>query len=364
MRAAHEAQVMPPISSSTGVFMAGGRGRPAASATGHLVTRFLHGGADGGLVDRRLAGDGQAAAGEVDVDGGDAGDLRDLLGHGVDAVAAGHADDGVGGAAHGVLSRKWDNGRERRSGTEVGSGSSGTDEAGDGLGGLADLLVGLGASGPRRLDDAVAEVLLEQPQRDGLQCLGHRRDLGEDVDAVLLVLDHPLQAAGLALDAAQPLEVLVLAVDVAVLMVGRLREVGALLDGLHVVPLCRRRGPAAREELYPPRVYASDPGSVSAEHSRSTVERSRSAVERSCSASSRADASWSWRSTIVSAEAREWPSSSSPRNRAASPSWWREYRRWPPGERCGCRTPEVSRLRRNAAWTPSRSAAWLMVSAG
>src|SRR3954447_8693482 len=118
MRAAHEAQVMPPISSSTGVFMAGGRGRPAASATGHLVTRFLHGGADGGLVDRRLAGDGQAAAGEVDVDGGDAGDLRDLLGHGVDAVAAGHADDGVGGAAHGVLSRKWDNGRERRSGAD------------------------------------------------------------------------------------------------------------------------------------------------------------------------------------------------------------------------------------------------------
>src|SRR3954469_102757 len=261
-------------------------------------------------------------------------------------------------------------GSSRGSGTTVaermvGSGPSGTDEAGDGLGGLADLLVGLGASGPRRLDDAVAEVLLEQPQRDGLECLGHRRDLGEDVDAVLLVLDHPLEAAGLALDAAQPLQVLVLAVDVAVLVVGRVREVGALLDGLHVVPLCRRREAATREELYPPRVYASDPGSGSvAERSRSTVERSRSAVDRSRSASSRADASWSWRPTIVSAEAREWPSSSSPRNRAASPSWGAGCRRWAPGERCGCRTPEVSRLRRNAAWTPSRSAAWLMVSAG
>src|SRR5688500_6640462 len=62
----------------------------------------------------------------------------------------------------------------------------------------------------------MAHVLLEQAQCDRLECLRHRGDLGEDVDAVLLVLDHALQAAGLALDAAQPLEVVVLAVDVAV----------------------------------------------------------------------------------------------------------------------------------------------------
>src|SRR5215218_6726372 len=100
----------------------------------------------------------------------------------------------------------------------LGSGGSGADEAGDGLGGLADLLVGLAAAGLGRLDDAVAQVFLEQAQRDRLQGLRHGRDLGEDVDAVLLVLDHPLQAAGLALDPAQALEVVVLAVDVAVLV--------------------------------------------------------------------------------------------------------------------------------------------------
>ena len=73
----------------------------------------------------------------------------------------------------------------------------------------------------RGVDDAVAHVLLEQAEGDRLQRLRHRRDLGEDVDAVLLLLDHPLQAAGLALDAAQPLEVVVLAVDVAVLVLVR-----------------------------------------------------------------------------------------------------------------------------------------------
>src|SRR3954471_10183518 len=148
----------------------------------------------------------------------------------------------------GVLSRKWDNLRERM----VRRGPSGTDEAGDGLGGLADLLVGLAAAGLRRLDDAVTEVLFQETQRDRLEGLRHRRDLREDVDAVLLVLDHPLEAAGLALDPAQPLEVLVLAVDVAVLVVGRLREVGALLDGLHVVPLCRRRGTRGARGTIPP----------------------------------------------------------------------------------------------------------------
>ena len=69
------------------------------------------------------------------------------------------------------------------------------------------------ASGPplaRGVDDAVRQVLVEQPERHRLQRLGHRGDLGEDVDAVLLLLDHPLQAADLALDAAQALEVVVL----------------------------------------------------------------------------------------------------------------------------------------------------------
>jgi hypothetical protein len=41
---------------------------------------------------------------------------------------------------------------------------SGPDEAGDRLGGLADLLVGLAAAGLSGLDDAVRQVLLDQAE--------------------------------------------------------------------------------------------------------------------------------------------------------------------------------------------------------
>ena len=41
----------------------------------------------------------------------------------------------------------------------------------------------------------------------GLQRLGRRRHLSEDVDALCILLDHPLQSPDLPLDAAQPLEV-------------------------------------------------------------------------------------------------------------------------------------------------------------
>src|SRR4051812_17445197 len=71
------------------------------SAAGQLVAGLFHGGPHGGLVDRGVAGHGERTAGQVDVHTGDVRYLADLLGHRVDAVAAGHADDGVGGGGHG-----------------------------------------------------------------------------------------------------------------------------------------------------------------------------------------------------------------------------------------------------------------------
>jgi hypothetical protein len=62
----------------------------------------------------------------------------------------------------------------------------------------------------------MCEVVVQQSECDGLQCPRHGRDLGEDVDAVLLVLDHPLQAAGLAFDPLQPAQVGLFVADVTV----------------------------------------------------------------------------------------------------------------------------------------------------
>ena len=53
-------------------------------------------------------------------------------------------------------------------------------------------------------------------------------DLGEYVDAVDVLFDHPLQAPDLALDPAQPLQVLVLLLGVPVAAVGRRGLVGRL----------------------------------------------------------------------------------------------------------------------------------------
>src|SRR5918994_2907091 len=89
-------------------------------------------------------------------------------------------------------------------------------EARDRGAGLGELLIGDVAPVCRRLRDAVPQVLLEQAQRHGLERLRGGGDLGEHVDAVLVVLDHLRNAADLALDAAHPLEVGVLVLGVPV----------------------------------------------------------------------------------------------------------------------------------------------------
>lgn len=73
-------------------------------------------------------------------------------------------------------------------------------------------------------DDAVRGVVLEEGQGDLVQRRLNRGHLGDDVDAVTLVLDHPLDASDLAFDAVQPLDqvVLVLIADrVARILVSR-----------------------------------------------------------------------------------------------------------------------------------------------
>src|SRR5690606_16407206 len=90
----------------------------------------------------------------------------------------------------------------------------GAHEARNGLRGLPYLLFGLVPTGTGRVDEAVREMLVEQLERERLQRSRGRGHLREDVDAVLVVLDHALQAADLTLDAAEPLQVTVLVLHV------------------------------------------------------------------------------------------------------------------------------------------------------
>ena len=71
------------------------------------------------------------------------------------------------------------------------------------------LLVGLGA------DHARVRVAVEQAERDLVERGLRGADLGEDVDAVAVVVDHPLDPADLTLDPPQPREQLVLGGGVA-----------------------------------------------------------------------------------------------------------------------------------------------------
>src|SRR5512133_1149409 len=87
--------------------------------------------------------------------------------------------------------------------TSATRGSAPADEPPDGghhLVGAIDALRALGAH------HAVARVVVEQAERDLVERGAHGADLGEDVDAVAIVLDHALDAADLAFDAAQALE--------------------------------------------------------------------------------------------------------------------------------------------------------------
>src|SRR4051812_27619073 len=77
---------------------------------------------------------------------------------------------------------------------------SGSNEASDGRGSLGHLLVCGASAGGGGVGDTMGQVLVEQLEGDRLERLGGGGDLVEDVDAVLVLLDHPLEPAYLAFD--------------------------------------------------------------------------------------------------------------------------------------------------------------------
>src|SRR5690625_3323446 len=94
-------------------------------------------------------------------------------------------------------------------------GGSGPHEPCDRVAGLADLLRALLLRGAGGVDHAVAQVVLDQAEPDGLECAGDGGDLGEHVDAVDVLVDHAGDAADLALDAAHPAGVVLLGAAVS-----------------------------------------------------------------------------------------------------------------------------------------------------
>ena len=75
--------------------------------------------------------------------------------------------------------------------------------------GLLVALVGL------RTDHAVVGVIVEQAERDLVERSLHRRDLREHVDAITVLVDHPLDPRDLPADPAQPFDQLFLRCRVA-----------------------------------------------------------------------------------------------------------------------------------------------------
>src|SRR5215467_11678020 len=87
-------------------------------------------------------------------------------------------------------------------------------------------------------------MLLEQADRDRPQCARRRGHLGEDVNAVLIFFDHPLQAANLAFDPAQPLQIIVLVLGVSVHAALRVPPSLPHCIPRHGMPPVRQTGPA------------------------------------------------------------------------------------------------------------------------
>src|SRR5690348_93528 len=110
MRAAQDAQVMPPMTSSirsgaVSTLAEPGITTPSGSGSRDRVAGLVDRRADRRLVQGSGAGDRDRSGGQVDVDARDAVDAADLLGDRGHAVTARHAGDLVAGGDHSVLLR-------------------------------------------------------------------------------------------------------------------------------------------------------------------------------------------------------------------------------------------------------------------
>ena len=98
-------------------------------------------------------------------------------------------------------------------------------QAADGIGGFLDLdvdrfgpkfWIGLGGGS----DDAMADMLLHESEAYGVEGLGDGGNLGQDVNAVLVLINHPGDAANLSFNPSEPAQVRLFVSGVAMLRWG------------------------------------------------------------------------------------------------------------------------------------------------
>ena len=169
---------------------------------------------------------------------------------------------GVPGTASPAAVAAWPAGsrrgrRERRSGSRAAAPAHRPAERPpDDVDHLVDVLVGLAALGGR--PDAALDVVLEDEDRERVDGGPQRGGLLEDVDAVLLALDHPGDPADLALHPRQPADEAGLVLRVAMAEVIAVpASVGArpsacATRGLLVVGRAGRGVPPALRRMIPP----------------------------------------------------------------------------------------------------------------
>src|SRR6266511_133257 len=159
-----------------------------------------------------------------------------------------------------------------------------------------------------RAGDAVAHVLVEDLEGERLECGVDGRDLGEDVDAVAVLLDHPFDPADLSLDAVEALDECVLVFRVSVVHVGEYippqcmisdngepddarrplarHQPGRAQQGVDGAPACALRRPGLRgsDDVCPERErrlqdlacrIGRDPGRRRADHAPTPPQRDR-----------------------------------------------------------------------------------------
>lgn len=126
------------------------------------------------------------------------------LGHGAMSDAAGRrlvADQRVANVRPSSTAATSHAPRSCRSAGGVASLPSASDEPRNRVRDFGDLRILHLSARARSLGEAMADVVVQQDERHSFQCPRRCSDLSENIDAVLLLLDHPGNAANLAFDA-------------------------------------------------------------------------------------------------------------------------------------------------------------------